>query len=219
LFRRSLRERGFRPTFRKAAAAIFENLFDLAIEFRDRTGTSGIVPLTAMEIKGENRERGEWYAPSGYRIIGQTLSALDSNTRRQTFVDFGCGKGRVLLRAARQDFSKVIGVEFAGELCEQARAVCRRKGVAAEIVHADATEFPIPADAGVFYFFNPFGSEILDKVLARISDSVSAHPREIRAIYVNAVHAMVFERRGYRVLRRFDTGGFSSYLYGLDAIK
>jgi 2-polyprenyl-3-methyl-5-hydroxy-6-metoxy-1,4-benzoquinol methylase len=40
---------------------------------------------------------------------------------RATFIDIGCGKGRVLLMAAEHGFRKIIGIDFAADLCLTAR--------------------------------------------------------------------------------------------------
>jgi hypothetical protein len=75
------------------------------------------------------------------------------------FVEFGCGKGRVVLDAARRyRFRRVIGVELSPDLSAVARRV-----VASEngnprchdvrIETADATAFEIPDDMTYAYFY------------------------------------------------------------------
>ena len=52
-----------------------------------------------------------------FRRLMRTLSLPPGSG----FVDFGCGKGRVLLLAAGFGFARITGVEFAKELCDIAK--------------------------------------------------------------------------------------------------
>jgi SAM-dependent methyltransferase len=60
------------------------------------------------------------YSPTPVRTIRQAISAAAVRCEDTSFVDFGCGKGRVLLVAATYPFRRVIGVEFSNDLCETA---------------------------------------------------------------------------------------------------
>ena len=48
------------------------------------------------------------------------LSAIDDDLSQLSFVDYGAGKGRVLLLAAQHPFAAVGGIEFAEELHDDA---------------------------------------------------------------------------------------------------
>jgi cyclopropane fatty-acyl-phospholipid synthase-like methyltransferase len=70
---------------------------------------------------------------------------------RDTFVDFGCGKGRVVHQAARRPFRRVIGVEISPVLAEVARngLAARRhqhRCGSVEIVVSDVTQYRVPDD-------------------------------------------------------------------------
>jgi SAM-dependent methyltransferase len=128
------------------------------------------------------------YVPSAWHVLPRALYYLGVSDR-DTFVDFGCGKGRVVHQAARRPFRQVIGVEISPVLAEIARA-----GLAArrhqhrcrnvEIVVSDVTEFRVPDDLTIGYFFDPFGIETFDAVLHGIVDSIDRYPRRVRLIYV-----------------------------------
>ncbi len=65
------------------------------------------------------------------------------------FLDYGSGKGRVLLMAAQFAFRRVIGVEYSEELNRVARRNIERAGRRCvckeiEVVTADAAEFRVP---------------------------------------------------------------------------
>ena len=56
------------------------------------------------------------YQPTSPKIATAILSRLELDYPQYTFIDFGSGKGRVLLIASGFPFKAVIGVEFAEEL-------------------------------------------------------------------------------------------------------
>ena len=90
------------------------------------------------------------------------------------FVDFGCGKGRILLAAAQFGFKRIEGVEFASNLCRIAeRNVAlykTRTGLQTEfrIVASDAGKYEIPDDVDCFYFCNPFGEDVMRNTMRNI---------------------------------------------------
>lgn len=62
-----------------------------------------------------------------------------------------------------------------------------------EIIEADATRFPIPVGPNVYFLFNPFGAEVMEKFLARIGNHAAEHSYPVRIVYYNPVHSSVFE--------------------------
>lgn len=149
----------------------------------------------ALETNGNLNEqelgvndRGFGYQPIDYLTLQQAFKQLPENATDGTFVDFGCGKGRALLFAAMQGFTSVCGVEFNADLVETARVNLERLGPHRrcqehEVVHSDATEFAVPDDATVLFFYNPFAGEILRKTLDNIQRSIQRKPREVLIIY------------------------------------
>ena len=105
--------------------------------------------------------------PSAWHMLPQALrytGVSDSDT----FVDFGCGKGRVVHQAARRPFRRVIGVEISPVLAEIARTNlaarrhqhrCRN----VEIVVSDVMEFRVPDDLTIGYLFHPFRGETFER--------------------------------------------------------
>lgn len=131
------------------------------------------------------------YVPTGYRDLFNLLKPLPVDPERDTFIDFGCGKGRVLLVAATRPFRKVIGVELSPELCtiareNVARAQRRLRCQDVEVVTAPAQEFSIPPETSVVFFWNPFTGAILERVLENLRESHKAHPRPLKVIAVSA---------------------------------
>jgi SAM-dependent methyltransferase len=107
------------------------------------------------------------------------------NQSEYTFIDMGSGKGRMLFVAAEHPFRKVRGVEFVIDLHEQARDNIRRnnrrkqKCADIESIHADAAEFEFPNENLVLYLFNPFGPEVLSRIVANLEQSIERQPRHV----------------------------------------
>jgi SAM-dependent methyltransferase len=89
------------------------------------------------------------------------------------FVDVGCGKGRPLLIASRYPFVRLIGIDYSAQLCRQARANLERSSVPPErfdIFCGDAAEFLFMRHDTFAYLHNPFGTEVLQRVLDNLHD-------------------------------------------------
>jgi SAM-dependent methyltransferase len=106
-----------------------------------------------------------------------------------TFIDLGCGKGRVLLMASDYPFKKIIGVEFMPELHRAAqkniagysndRQRCRQ----IEAVCMDVRDFQFPLDPLVVYLFNPFSESTFAAVVENLRESAEQSPRPIYIAY------------------------------------
>ncbi len=129
------------------------------------------------------------YEPMSYACIERTLGKLSIRPGRDVFLDYGCGKGRAVIVAATLPFARVIGVELMDDLCDIARANVRKAARSlvckdVEIVAADATQYEVPDDATVIYFYNPFWDEVLAAVQERIRASLVRNPRKLSIVYL-----------------------------------
>ena len=149
--------------------------------------TSGNVSLESLGIAAEGNVP---YAPSPWWILHWVLPR--SKVRPDdVFVEYGCGKGRIVLAAARRyRFARVIGVELSDELSQTARALVdrerrrlRTRDVRIETVNA--AEFAVPQDMTYAYVFNPVKGQVFGKMCANIIASLDAAPRTVRFLYVN----------------------------------
>jgi SAM-dependent methyltransferase len=116
--------------------------------------------------------------------------------KADVFLDYGSGLGRVLLMAATYPFRRVIGVEqseLLNDTAEGTIASVRENLKCKDIVlmRADASEYELPADVSVLYFFNPFSGETLSKVCEQIKASLRRAPRAVKIVYYSPGH---FER-------------------------
>jgi SAM-dependent methyltransferase len=157
----------------------------LANRILDRgLNTSGDSDQPENAVPGRTR-----YVPSAWHVLPRALHYLGVS-KRDTFVDFGCGKGRVVHQAARRPFRRVVGVEISPALAEIARAglAARRRQHRCrhvEIVVADLKDFRVPDDLTIGYLFDPVAGETFSAVLQGIVDSIDRNPRRLRLIYVH----------------------------------
>ncbi len=136
------------------------------------------------------------YEPTHYRRLQRILAAMKL-TPEDTFIDLGCGKGRVVCSVARMRVRKIVGVELdaaLADICE--RNLVRMKGAQSpvEIVRSDAVNYRFTDETAVF-IFNPFGYRTLSSVIDNLARSLAARPRKLRIAYLNPLHRSLFDSR------------------------
>lgn len=183
-----------------------ELFLDRRFDGKYGTDTSGIVPLANLHIQSDSVDSGIWYEPMPSKTFERIMELLGVSFPDYEFVDFGSGKGRVLLLASRHGFKKVIGVEFSEELHRIARANVntwpqqRSTTSPIEIRCTDAVDFVIPDSPLVLFFFSPFGGRVMERVLGNIVESWQRSPRDL---------ILVFHGSNEKSIELFRATGFS----------
>jgi SAM-dependent methyltransferase len=150
--------------------------------------TWGVVRKDRLDIEGANKSSGNHCMPTPVRTMRSILKSLSPDLSDFTFVDFGSGMARVILVAAEFQMRRIIGVELSPELTLIARQNISRyknqkqKCFDLSALCVDATEFEIPDEQCIFYFFNPFGPGVLKQVAENIKRSHAAKPRKMYVI-------------------------------------
>ena len=190
---------------------------DHAFDARHGTDTAGSVEPDRLGI-ADDVARGEaiLYLPSPLRVTNWMLDNVGVDPASRTFVDLGCGKGRVLLVAAQRPFRRVVGIEVSEQLADVAADNAerytgpppRRAGI--DVVTADVTTVDLPATDLLIHAYHPFGTPILAGVLGRLDESLAATPRRVTfayLMYTSAVPdvAATFARFGWRPTRYEET--------------
>ncbi len=168
-------------------------------------GTDTKIPivLSHLNIKSENLDKAKRYNATQKATFYDSIKSLDPDVFDGTFIDFGSGKGRVLIMAAKIEFKRIVGVEFSKELCDIACLnLNKTKLQNVEVIHMDASEYIIPDNASVFFFFNPFDEEVFSKVLSNINKSISKNPRKAYFIYVHPVLEKLFSYDKYELIKK-----------------
>src|SRR5262245_5600758 len=164
-----------------------------------------------MEPEHDHPDRVQ-YIPSAWHVLPRALRYLGVS-ERDTFVDFGCGKGRVLQQAAKRPFRRVIGVEISPALAEVARInlaarAHRHRARSVEIVVSDVVSFHVPDDLTIGYFFHSFKNDTLDILLGHIIESIDRQPRPVRLIYVFPLNGSQLLATGRFQLLKEQSGRF-----------
>ena len=120
------------------------------------------------------------YEPTPYSVL-ERLAFSGYIGKKNTLVDYGCGKGRVDFFLSYQTRCRSVGIEYDERIFVTA-AENQKTAVSAgrvKLVLQNAETYVVPETADRFYFFNPFSVEILRSVLERIKESYYEHPREM----------------------------------------
>jgi SAM-dependent methyltransferase len=196
---------------RASVATRFERQLSRLEWQADRVFDRGLHTSGLVDAPDTDYSDGAPYLPSAWHVLPRALRAVGA-CDRDVFVDFGCGKGRVVHQAARWPLRKVIGVEASPELANFARALisahsAKHRCRDVEIVVCDAARFPIPDDVTIAYLFASFGSQTLDAVLRNLIESIDRHPRRLRLIYVRPLLGWQVLATGRFRLVRWQRGG------------
>lgn len=120
------------------------------------------------------------YEATPYPVL-ERLAGAGFISKKNTLLDYGCGKGRVSFFMSWQTRCRSIGIEYDERMCKcfadnKVRAVSGNRVV---FYQTKAEDYIVPPEADRCYFFNPFSVEILHKVFGRIRESWYEDPRRI----------------------------------------
>lgn len=171
----------------------YKPVCDGAYDRQFKTDTAGFVATSEMGIDDKTLQaQAVYYLPSPPRLSRYLINNLKINHADYTFVDFGSGKGRVVMIAAEYSFVKVVGVELSDKLHHIARhnlslrnshfPALRCEDIKLEC--CDARDFNLPEGNLVLHFYHPFSHEILRSVLQNVQRSLKDNPRQVLIVYL-----------------------------------
>jgi len=151
--------------------------------------TADLVSLASLGL--EHPERANYTASPWWTL--RWLLRSSEVRHSDVLLEYGCGKGRIVLDAARRyPFSRIVGVDLVPDLTAVARGLVERerrhlrcRDVTIET--ADASEFAVPDDVTVVYLYNPFGGATFERVCQNLLASLDRAPRLMRIVYLNPV--------------------------------
>ena len=109
--------------------------------------------------------------------------------------------------ASEFPFKEVIGVEWSSALVDLARrnlAIFRHRHpncAPSRFENADAALFPFPAGDLVIFLYNPFGKEVIQRVVANVEAALNSGARSLFIIYYNPIFGACFDASP--LLRRY----------------
>ena len=124
------------------------------------------------------------YEPTPYCVL-ERLANSGYIRKKNTVLDYGCGKGRVDFFLSYQTRCKTIGIEYDERIYQNAKLneESAVSGKRATFIMQNAEHYDVPEEVDRCYFFNPFSVEILRKVIARIVESYYENPRELMLFF------------------------------------
>lgn len=185
----------------------------------DAADLADVIDLTGYE------DDEEMYAGTPSLLFDALHSPLsDMDRSRTTYIDVGCGKGRMLIQAIEAGFQNVIGIEFAKPLADMARenlqtVLGEGKGKWS-IDEADARSYVYPEGPLVLFLYNPFDPPVFKAFLSNLHMNLAARPREVYLIYNHTLCGDLldaddaFERLSYSRLQRIYAQAISPHPFG-----
>jgi SAM-dependent methyltransferase len=171
-------------------------------DVRNGTDTGGIEPSG-----GKKSDHPYWGAAP---TVVRTALAKVPTPEKLAFIDLGCGKGRPLFVASELPFRAILGVELSEALAKvgqvNAAIMAQRypERTRIEVMAGNAANFRLPPGDIALYLYNPFGPDLMRKVVAEVESALAVESRTIYVIYQNPVAGDCFDASP--VLRRFYAG-------------
>ena len=142
-----------------------------ADDFDRKYGVETFKRVQIVATDSPSLSHGVRYSASPETAIRWCIENCGMPHVQTTFVDVGCGKGRVLIVAAMYPFRRVVGVEYSAELAAICRDNLERLNITSkcEVIVGDASDFKFPDENMLIFLYNPFDSTILNRVLKHIA--------------------------------------------------
>ena len=187
------------------SAKIYDYFINLRYDQKFSIETNIPVKLLDMDIDHQSIIHARQYQATHYRLFFKIMNQLQLNWKKFTFIDFGSGKGRCLLIAGMLGFKEAIGIEFAEDLCQKSRENLQSFKKAhphvelspIKIIKEDALNFYPYSNHNVYFFYNPFDGNIMEKVLQNCVESSNSESRDYY-IYINPLRDYLFESFGLK---------------------
>ena len=134
-------------------------------------------------------------SPSGNKYLVKVLNDLNI-TDNDSIIDVGSGKGSAMRSMHKFPFARVDGVELSESIANIAIRNFEILNVErCDVFICDASIFQHYDHYNYIYFFNPFPSIVMNKVMQKIYQSIQGINREIIIIYNHPVyHEMIIKQ-------------------------
>lgn len=183
---------------------IFQKLHNKILDryygFDEPDTIATIVNAKTLTFNGANGDDAHSYDAAPFTVIHWFISAVQITVSDYSFIDVGSGRGRVIAAMERVPFQNVTGIEYSLELHEDAKANVfdpthqkhKRCGTL-ELICGDAVDYNVPDTPCIFFMYNPFGGDTVQRFLEMLERSYQANPRPIYIGYYNPEYQAVFD--------------------------
>ena len=217
----SIRKRGLGQTFIFFLLKISNKYFD----YKFGLDTSSDVELDNLVFISENKKEGENYGTISPLLFNKIMRTIPIGTD-DVFIDFGSGKGRILLLASQFGFCKIKGVEFSPELniiaqnniLKWMRYFPNTKGKF-QLIESDVLLYKFNHTENILYLYNPFSDVILIPLLQNIQKSIKYYERQIFIVYVNPYYNSIIENYNFFLYKEIDLINKKCFIYSNQIIK
>ncbi|MFI5188327.1 MAG: class I SAM-dependent methyltransferase [Chitinophagales bacterium] len=168
-------------------------------------GTFIPIELKNLTITSGDIKKGSRYEAVSFYMLEKLFNAFRKISDQTYIIDLGCGKGRMMMVAPHFGFTHVAGIDFAEEVCEQARENMKKKEkqfarLKWNILNENVEDYDISPGDSVFFMFNPFNETVLENFLKKLNDSCDQFPRTIYFLYASPQHKKLLLDNGYAVV-------------------
>lgn len=182
--------------------ALFTIRYEIIGEKKYGIDTLGVDDLKNTDVISNNKKHAYIYQPASYFLLEKSFNFLNTDFDKNGFVDYGCGKGRVMAVAAFNGYKNITGIDFSQQLCEAAikntdKIKAYFPGTNFNTLCMDAMEYEIQIEDTTFFFFNPFDEVVMLQVVKNILASQKQFPREIVIVYINPLFKEIFLAAGF----------------------
>lgn len=181
--------------------AFFTVYHEIKGEKKYNINTTKIDNLHHEKIESANLTHASIYQGTNYYLIERAFEFLE-NENANSLIDFGSGKGRIMVVAAHYGFKSITGIDFSEALCAEAEMNIEKikpfsPSVNFKILCDDVVNYAIKNDDNVFFFFNPFDDVVMLQVVKNILFSLKQKPRKVIVVYINPLHKEIFLSAGF----------------------
>jgi len=131
-----------------------------------------------------------------HRVFTELEELANTKIDKKLFIDYGSGKGAALIHASQLGFEDVYGIEFAKELHDISIENIQKLGITnIHALYQDATTFIPQEDTTVIYFFNPFDTVVMLKVVDNILMQKKHFHHDVYIIYGRPTCGDILEKQ------------------------
>lgn len=185
--KRTFLQYGIRTTSKKIIKKINHKLIGVDFSMQE---------LSNLTIVGENKTSGTICGSSSEEVVQDIFTQLvtfDKNILNGRLLDYGSGKGRLIITARNFGFQQATGVEFAKELVEISKKNIYKLNITnIKVIHMDAQNYIPTKDIRVIYFLNPFREDVFHKVLPQIIKYKKIFEKDVYIVYRAPIYKKVF---------------------------